>query len=44
LDGLTTQVLTQIQTVDGVVNAQMKQERIIPQISLEIDKASALAL
>jgi len=44
LDGLTTQILAQIEWVDGIVNAQMKQERIIPQVSLELDKASALSL
>jgi Cu/Ag efflux pump CusA len=44
LDGLTTQILAQIQWVDGIVNAQMQQERVIPQVSLELDKSAALSL
>jgi HME family heavy-metal exporter len=44
LDWLTTQILAQIEWVDGIVNAQMKQEKLIPQVSLEVDKAAALSL
>lgn len=42
LDWLTEQVLSKVEWVEWIVNAQMKQERVIPQISIELDKNAGL--
>ena len=43
LDGVTEQILSLTSNVDGIVNAQMKQEKLVPQVSIELDKPAALS-
>ena len=43
LDGVTEQVLAVTSEIEGVVNAQMKQEKLVPQVSIELDKPAALS-
>ncbi len=43
LDWITEQVLAITSSVDGIVNAQMKQEKLVPQVSIELDKPAALS-
>ena len=43
IDGIANQILTRMENTDGIVNAQMQQEFLIPQVSIELNKKLALS-